>query len=196
MSHAESVQISQAPQIDSLDQLIKRNRKTVMAVAAILFVVLYFVYAPAKEWMRMRQIHAMQIGVKGDLRMLLDKQQAFRQKFGFYTTDLKALGIAPKAVVYKFGFVSPSWVTAPGLEPARKDLDALKASDPMVKIEYSPVTKLDKIEFDRLVSYCPDCTADRHSFKAVAAANLDEDAVLDVWTIDEKGEIAHLIDDL
>jgi hypothetical protein len=30
----------------------------------------------------------------------------------------------------------------------------------------------------------------------IAAANLDDDSILDVWTIDQTGKIEHLIDDL
>ncbi len=167
-------------------------------VATILMTLL-FLAPTCGRFYHGRQVQAIQVGALADLKLVADSEAAFFEKHKSYTTDLKSLGIFPKNVVYKFGFVKASDASLVSLadhDPSRKDLDALKAAEPRAKIGYSPVTKLDQIDFAKLVSYCPDCTATQTTFKAIAAANLDDDAVLDIWTIDEKGNSLHLVDDL
>lgn len=163
-----------------------------MLVAALSFFSFY------SHFFRERQIHAIQQGVHVDLRLIASAEKAFYEKHGAYTTDLAALSIAPKKVLYKFGFVAPSGTIegVEGLEPSRLDLDALKASNSKLQIDYSPVTKLNSIQIKDLATVCPDCTATQTGFKAIAAANLDEDPTLDVWTIDDKGTIVHVVNDL
>jgi hypothetical protein len=145
---------------------------------------------------RERQIQAIQLGAKTDLLWLFEQQKKFRAEFGFFTTDLNRLGIAPKHVLYKFGFTVPGDVREAGVEPETRDLDRLKASLPKLEMNFSPVTKLASIDFDSLVGKCPDCTASRDTFKAIAVANLDQDDTLDVWTIDQAGSVTHVTDDL
>lgn len=150
--------------------------------------------------MKERQIRSIQKAVEVDLNLIMERETQFHQRYGFYTTDLRALGIAPKRVLYKFGFVSPSThgKTIEGFELAadRMNLDALKAGDPSLKIEYSPLTQLAEIDFASVAKVCPDCTATESTFKAVAAANLDDDDDLDIWTVDEKGNLRHVFNDL
>lgn len=137
-----------------------------------------------------------------DLIFIAQAEHKFRQHFGTYTTDLNALGIAPKKVLFKFGFVKaaqglPTLESAPFKHnPELKDLDALKAALPALNMELSPLTKLSEIDLSALEQLCADCTATQESFRAIAAANLDDDAELDVWTINEKGEVKHLANDL
>lgn len=148
-------------------------------------------------------IRHLQRGAIGDLKLLANAEKEFKARTGFYTTDLNALAIVPKQVLFKFGFASPS-PAHPEIDrddfrhrPELKDLDALRAAIPKLEIKYSPVTKLDSIDFASVVSrYCADCTAGDQTFKALAVGNLDDDEDLDVWTIDEKGEVRHLNDDL
>lgn len=148
-------------------------------------------------------IRQIQRGAIGDLQLLLRHQNEFKARTGTYTTDLNALGIAPKMVLYKFGFTSPSSVSPnvaePGFvhRPELMDLDALKAAIPALDMKYSPVTKLETIDFAAAAArLCPDCTASESAFKAVALANLDADDDLDVWVIDQGGETRHVSDDL
>lgn len=166
-------------------------------IAGILIGILSF-FTFYSNFFHQRQVKAIQAGAQVDLDLVARSEKTFHEKHGAYTTDLAALGIAPKKVVYKFGFVQPSDSIAgvEGLDPSRKDLDALKKANPKLEIGYSPVTKLDSIDFGKLASYCQDCTAGKDTFKAIAAANLDEDPELDVWTIDEKGNVTHLVNDL
>lgn len=161
------------------------------------------------DWMRERRAQGIQAAVHADLEMIHERELDFLQKNGFFTTDLAALSLdvpKPLAVLYKFGFVRaatdnpPKAVALDGtpldLDPARMNLDLLLAVNPKLEIALSPTTQLEKIQFSNLASYCADCTATRTTFKIVAAANLDRDPVLDVWTIDEKGEIIHVVNDL
>ena len=43
---------------------------------------------------------------------------------------------------------------------------------------------------------CPDCGMDDEKFKIVALGNVDKDETLDVWTMDEKNNLVHLVNDL
>ena len=183
----------------SAEQSFWRTRTHAWAalVAAVVILATILFVPKCNRLMRDRQVRGIQHGALVDLMLIAEKEAAFKKANGVYTTDLKALGIAPKRVLYKFGFVTASAAGASeSVDPSRKDLDALLKSDPKLKIEYSPLTKLKDIEFDKLASYCPDCTAGPAGFKAVAAANLDDDPVLDVWTIDETGRVTHVVNDL
>lgn len=50
--------------------------------------------------------------------------------------------------------------------------------------------------FDSFSEYCSDCTATKDTFRAMAVGNIDNDATMDVWTIDHNKNVVHLIDDL
>lgn len=184
-------------------EIQQRNRTAIYmlgaAICAAVLGIMLFAWTGGRERFAERQRLALQKGAAVDLAELLAKQSTFKAAHGVFTTDLLALGLVPKAVVYKIGFVMPSSHLVsdlPGHDASRKDLDAMLKARPNLPIKVSTATKLSEISFDRLASFCPDCTAHESTFKAVAAANLDGDPVLDVWTIDDKGEIRHLIDDL
>lgn len=179
------------------------------AVAAAAILGLLMAVPSCTKFMRQRQIYATQAAASADLQLIIHRENDFFQKNGFYTTDLEGLSLdAPKklVVLYKFGFVRAG-ADAPAkaialdghefeVDSNRKDLDALLKVSPKLEIVYSPVTQLDTVEFGKLSSYCQDCTATKNSFKLIAAANLDEDPTLDIWTIDEKGVITHVVNDL
>jgi hypothetical protein len=148
-------------------------------------------------------IRQIQRGAIGDLKLLSNAEKDFEARTNFYTTDFNALAIVPKTVLYKIGFASPSVVHheidrgAFVHRPELKDIDAIRAAFPKLEIAYSPVTKLDSIDFSAAVAkYCPDCVVTDTSFKALAVGNLDGDDDLDAWTIDERDELRHVHDDL
>lgn len=170
-------------------------------------------------WAKLRQQKAVQMAAKADLLLVADAQKEFFKTHGFYTTDLKALNLWPKRVLYAFGFVKPAsfkeaTVGASGTETWNPEMRTIlqlakqRAEDAIEKakndrnfkpdapIVLSPMTGIKDIDFNRLISFCPDCTATKTTFKVIAAANLDKDPVLDVWTIDQDGNIRHVIDDL
>ncbi len=138
---------------------------------------------------------------RADLDLVLQAERSFQRRFGFFTTDMVSLGVASKYTFYKLGFVKPLSIEggmAPvdGHDPSRMDLDAVKKARPDLDIAYSSWTKLDEIDMAALARFCPDCTATATTFRALAAANLDDDPELDVWAIDHEGKIEHLNDDL
>jgi hypothetical protein len=191
------------------DQKAGGSRTTIhvaaAAVAAGLLLIMIMAVPAWTDFMKERQTRALTQAVFVDLKMMADKQAAFHQVYGFYTTDLNAIGVTPKMVIYKVGFVKASThefelhadkARELNLDPGVKDLDLLKKAIPKLKMEYSPLTRLDAIDISSLASHCPDCTATATGFKAMAAANLDEDADLDIWTIDEKGQMVHVVKDV
>ena len=195
--------------MDSSPSTQTRIHVVFAAVGAAILLGLIMAVPACNKFMLQRQTYAIQTAVRADLQYMVDRENDFFQKNGFYTTDLEGLSLdAPKKliVLYKFGFVSAAKespakaVALDGhefdLDPTRKDLDALMKVSPKLEIVYSPTTRLDTVDFGKLGSYCADCTATKNSFKMIAAANLDEDPVVDVWTVDEKGVVTHVIDDL
>ena len=198
-------------------------RRSVHVIGAfiVLFVVAVVIWAAlgGTEWAKNRQLHAIQTAARADLMLVADAEKEFHKLHGFYTTDLKALNLWPKRVLYAFGFVkaaafkeaqagengSANWdpemrtiiqLAARRAEDAIAKAKADASYKPDPPIVLSPLTKVALIDFGRLVSFCPDCTATKDKFKLVAAADLDSDPVLDVWTIDQDGTVQHLIDDL
>lgn len=136
-----------------------------------------------------------------DLDLVFKAEKSFKQRFGYYTTDLVSLRVAPKYVFYKFGFLKPMAASEPSLaatghDPARMNLDLVKQARPDANIAFSEQTKLEAIDFTALGTFCGNCTATADTFRAIAAANLDDDSTLDVWTIDQEGKVEHLSDDL
>lgn len=166
-------------------------------------------------WAKKRQLQAIQQVARADLELVREAQEKFFKKNGFYTTDLNALELWPKRVMYAFGFVRPAAfpeiLQNQAFDPemrtiirlaAKRAQDAIdkakadRAFKPDPPIVLSPMTGIRDMDFDRLSSFCPNCTATKTTYKMIAAANLDDDSILDVWTVDQTGKIEHLIDDL
>ncbi len=212
---------NQAADVAETDSEARARRSVhVIGASIVLLTVAAVIWAAAggSEWAKNRQMSAIQSAARADLMLVAEAEKRFQETHGFYTTDLKALNLWPKRVLYAFGFVKPSSpqvITTPegevSLDPemrtigklaARRADDAIEKSktDPNIKpdapILLSPLTKVASIDFQRLISFCPDCTATKNSFKVIAAADLDNDPVLDVWTIDHDGNVRHMIDDL
>ena len=164
-----------------------------LIVGTVLLVTLSF-FSFYSRYFRHRQILAIQASATADLHMVADAEKKFRSSHGFYTTDFDALGLSPKAVLYKFGF------TKPGLHESRftaRDIESLKAKRPELAVRYSPVTRLETIDFNQTaLLQCPDCTATADTFKVLGVAHLGESNKLDVWTLDSSGHIVHLQDGL
>ena len=168
--------------------------RQIMGLFFALFIVAGVAMIYQKNWAK-KHPEALQLAARADLDMIRQAEQSFQSRYGTYTTDLASLAVRPKFVYYKVGFLTPASVSPeiPNHNPGIKDLDQLKATQ---KIKYAEETKLDAINFDSLVQFCSDCTATKDTFKAIAAANLDADETLDVWTIDQAGNVTHIQDDL
>ncbi|MDX9730630.1 MAG: hypothetical protein RBT63_02560 [Bdellovibrionales bacterium] len=195
-----------------------RARRMVHVVGAVIVLItvigVIWAVGGGAGWMKHRSLLAIQTVAKADLLLVHEAQKRFHAEHGFYTTDLKALNLWPKRVMYNFGFVKASDLPEArenGWNPELRNIVLLaeqRASDAIEKakadpnfkpdapILLSPMTKIKSMDFDSLAQLCPDCIATKDTFKMIAAANLDLDTTLDVWTIDQDGTITHLSDDL
>ncbi len=146
------------------------------------------------NFFKARQMSVVKEAARVDLAMFFGGEQAFHKAFGYYTSDLSALGLKPKKAIYKIGFVgaSPAHPELKGLEPSRMDLDKWKAAVPALELDYSPLTKLTEIDFQKLKSVCADCVATDQTFKLMAVADIDPAPGYDVWTMDDHGDLVHL----
>jgi hypothetical protein len=181
--------------VKALENISRTYLHALAAACAAGILVLALVMAPAfHRYMHRRHLQAIQDAAAVDLQLLKTQEYIFFKLHGAYTTDLKSLAIVPKTALYKFGFIQAGSDKAGDqmVDPKRKDLDALKASDPNISIEYSPATHLEDIDFNKLASFCTDCTATATRFKAISAAQFD-DSSLDVWTIDDHGTLVHVV---
>jgi hypothetical protein len=218
MTTQSTDQTTESPNSYNETESEARARRSVHVVGAIIILLtmigVIWGVTGGNVWAKKRQLKAIQQVVRADLELVQAAQIKFYKTHGFYTTDLGALELWPKRVMYAFGFVKAASfpeATQNGFDPEMRDiikLAAKRAQDaidkakadrsykPDAPIVLSPLTQIRKMDFDRLSSFCPDCTATKSGYKMVAAANLDDDSILDVWTIDHTGKIEHLIDDL
>lgn len=144
--------------------------------------------------------------VRSDIKTVLSSiavaEKTVKEDIGRFTTDLKYLGFLNKSIIFsaKFGFLSTfdAGSQMEGENPSLMNTDELvkfdKDSDGR---EHEYGATAEEIDFATLISFCHDnCTANEDIFEIIAAANLDEDTTYDVWTINEKNELKHLVDDL
>lgn len=178
----------------------RRMIHVVMAGIGLLFVGgLLFLLSGGSTWLAHRQIFAIQRVARADLLLMYEAERQFFNEHGHYTTDMKALRVFPKKVMFAFGFTKPANFTKElaraGAEP---QVDNVVKLGEALKLDfgYSPKTKVREISWAELAAVCPDCTATESGYKVIAAANLDDDPQLDIWTIDQDGHIEHLKDDL
>ena len=167
----------------------------------ILCVVFYGFYSSsAVEVMKSRTQARIQMReAKAILSGINQVQTLFRARHGSYTSDLKLLGYQPSLpLAYKFGFVEAYDSTAlrkrmneMDYDPNRKDSDVLWSDRYVESADHREVSVKDMAEF-----FCPRCHVDSNSYMAIAFANLDEDEAWDVWTIDEGGNLRHVMNDL
>jgi hypothetical protein len=160
------------------------------ALGVIMMVALYLIPLAGRA-RHLRRVELIQTGAATDLRLIATQEARFYKEHRYYTTDFNQLGIVPKAVLYKTGFVRES-PPQPGTDPSIKDLDILKTHFPKLQIDYSSENKLDQIDISKLQNLCPDCTATQSHFRVLAAAHLDGADELDIWTIDDNGQILHV----
>ena len=157
-----------------------------------------------REWERVRMRDAQQEGA-GALRDLAAKMNAYKDAHGAYTTDLVAIGFAPRrGARYVVGFTVPHYPA--GLEPA-EDFRSftgyvqVRRSDPRGPWDHerqvrgdgrylNPFDLVVERGVQRLVPQATD-----GCFLAGAAADLDDDPTLDAWTVDCHGRVAHAVDD-
>jgi hypothetical protein len=174
--------------------VVSRNKKLrvgcwSLAIVALLFFLFGAIATPKFVAFQCR---AKQATAKGYLKDLYVAEQAFRERNGFFTTDLVALNIPLRLTKasngdgprYMVGFLRPSTdpTSAAGTDPSR-----LRTPAP-----YVPHLKSlpDHEELTRIVG---DATADAATFRAFAIGYPSDDDP-DVWVIDEQKKLQHPLD--
>ena len=84
-----------------------RRSVHVIGAAIVLFTVAAIIFGVSggSQWAQKRQMRGIQAGVKADLLLVAEAESRFHKLHGFYTTDLRALNLWPKRVLFAFGFV-------------------------------------------------------------------------------------------
>ena len=130
------------------------------------------------------------------LKRLKEFEDEEMRRTGTFSTDLSRgmKNLFDQVYAYKIGFVKPTEETTP--ETRRKTIDYQRMNtDYFLEQGYSSLptsTGARNTPFAVMAKFCPDCTANRNTFKAVAFADPKGDGTLDVWTIDQTGNIAHI----
>jgi len=143
-----------------------------------------------------KQITLIRAQAKSTLRIVFLGEYAFFQKHKRYTTDLKAIGYIPTEgtkFTVKFGFLD---AFNSNQNIANESADR-KNSDVFIKTGIEYALQAQEILLEKTRGYCQmGCGVTTDKFEAIAAANLDNDDDLDLWTINERKEIIHVFDDL
>ena len=140
---------------------------------------------------------AKQAEAKTYLASIVTMESAFASEYGSFSTDLVSLPWFPDgSPLYLYGFGTASTdqdaelrAQIPAYEPTRMSTD-----DPLVigeppKYQVSRMTGLTRPLLPSTA------TATKDTFVAAAVGNLDADATLDVWTIDETRTFTNLVND-
>ncbi len=175
----------------------------VLKIIGIVFAVLIIIAGVAgyflQQSMTKFQSKARQQMSKIMLSSMYTANMATHAEYNFYSTDLATIGFFPEGELdAKVGFTNPSESLEPqfGQEfnPALKDTDALVQSG---KAPFTYSDRVANISFQEVAQkHCPECTASKEAFKAIAFSNIDDDPTLDVWTIDQDKNMVNVVNDL
>lgn len=144
---------------------------------------------------------AKQTEAKTSLSMAYTGEKMFMAEWNVATSDLTSIGVgafdegSPEATQrYHIGFAQPAvaqWdvigIDASSHDPSRSDTEKLGRK--LKEDLGAPFATL-------AAQHCPDCVVEGENFKIVAIGNIDQDADVDVWTIDQDRKIEHVVDDL
>ncbi len=138
---------------------------------------------------------SMQSEAKTKLAAAYTGQKSFVAEWDVTTSDLVSLGL--DGIVnegksrYHVGFVRPAnaqWATIGIAAP--HDASLSNSEKLGVALDLGA-------PFETLAAqYCEDCVAEGQNFKIVAIGNIDKDATLDVWTIDQDRKLVNIVDDI
>ncbi len=128
---------------------------------------------------------------KTNLQVLHALQSDYLNNNNRYTDNLVEIQfnqiVEPNALYrYKYGFVKKS--------KSPHQLPDYSNSDQFGTIKHHDFIK--DIPFESFYHHCPDCIVTPKTFKAMAVGNVDDDPTLDIWTINHKKELVHLLNDL
>ena len=127
------------------------------------------------------------------LRAIMTAERAFRSEYHTYTTDLEAIGFHfdfPK-IHYHVGFVKPSDDPTPPHPSLAGSYDVNhKDSEHLSSRKIASHSSIPQVS--EVASHCADCTATKKHFKAMAWGIL-KTGKLDIWTIDDKNQLNHIV---
>ncbi len=147
---------------------------------------------------------AKQSEAKTNLTGLFTAERAFYGEYDTYTTDLITMNWMPDgspAYVYGFSQAGPRPTAEilskiPGLDPARRTTDDPRVLSPAGQVNYQ-TTRMHSSNGLPLTaqSLPPDTHATKTEFLAGATGDVDNDGILDVWTIDDHRLLINVSDD-
>jgi hypothetical protein len=137
--------------------------------------------------------------MKSSLSEIFTAQKAFHIENGRYSTDLMALKWPPSQAEMKFkiGFVQAfSGQTEQNENSQILDSDSFQTEKNQEGEAYNYSVTADGIRLADLVRFCQHgCSAEDENFEAIAAANLDNDATLEIWLMNSNKEVIQVTDD-
>lgn len=146
--------------------------------------------------------------IRNEIRMSLINVYAAEESFftenGRYSTDLRILAWSPNdpSMAAQIGFVRsfdpPDRLQGEDLFFLNTDQFVAESFDnESGRSAYHYAKSAEGFSLRMLESSCKvSCGASTTGFEVLGAANLDDDDVLDVWRMNEKREMEHVIDDL
>jgi len=138
---------------------------------------------------------------KANLKQLWQAEEAFRGKWGYYTTDLVSLEWSPEgAPRYLYGFAYPGPADLKPSEKRPEDYDDSRhdtLADEVIGERFQTNHMVDRNGDRLLPKDIPEqAELERARFHAAAVGDPEGPATtLDLWTIDEQGTLTNLVDD-
>lgn len=140
--------------------------------------------------------------IRATLSGIYTAQKAYFAEYDRYSSDLGHIGYLPSegTIKARFGFLEP-YTPNGGLnsneDPSRSSSDAfiaLKDDDGETVYQYDDYSR--RASLAKYERYCDNrCTVSNDQFELISAVNLDNDETLDVWIIDSRKNIRHVVDD-
>ncbi|MDZ4082840.1 MAG: hypothetical protein U1E10_07890 [Bdellovibrionales bacterium] len=140
--------------------------------------------------------------IRATLSGIYTAQAAYFAEYDRYSSDLGHIGYLPAegTIKARFGFLephTPSGGLNPNEDPSRSNSDAfteLKDDDGETVYQYDDYSR--RASLAKYERYCDNrCSVSNSQFELISAVNLDSDETLDVWIIDSRKNIRHVVDD-
>lgn len=136
-------------------------------------------------------------------------QSAFYAEYEEYTTYLYAAGFDNRDFLtnrkFQFGFSQPNplrentlsmmpMANSGGIRSMPWFADTIEFQFPSLAMSVSS----DRVFQNMASAHCPNriCSANLQGYSAIGFGNIDSDSTMDVWLIDQSGQLTHVVDDL
>lgn len=154
---------------------------------------------PASIGLDENAIQEIRSQMKASLSEIFTAQKAYHIEKNRYSTDLVALQWSPPQAEmnFKIGFVQAFNGETENSENSRiLDSDSFLTEKTQDGDTYTYTATADGIRLADLVRFCQyGCSAEDENFEAIAAANLDNDATLEIWLMNSNKEVIQVTDD-